>query len=75
MNPSSPLKLGAIAFAVLWVGWMLWWGGSVDRVNVIMLSICGGVAAFAWYRSMRWLFVRGGALPRDHHAAEPATKR
>jgi hypothetical protein len=74
MNPLTALKFGAIAFAILWVGWMLWWSGSVDRVHVIMLSICGGVAAFAWYRSMRWLFVRRGALPRHEHSAEPTTK-
>jgi len=34
MTPSTPLKLGAIAFAVLWTLWMLWWSGSLDRVNV-----------------------------------------
>jgi hypothetical protein len=74
MTPLTALKFGAIAFAFLWVGWMLWWSGSVDRVNVIMLSICGSVAAFAWYRSMRWLFVRGGALQRHEHSARPTAK-
>ena len=58
MTPSTPLKLGAVAFAVLWTLWMLWWSGSLDRVNVAMLTICGAVAGYAWYLAMRWLFQR-----------------
>ena len=34
MTPSTPLKLGAVAFGVLWTLWMLWWSGSLDRVTV-----------------------------------------
>jgi hypothetical protein len=56
MNPVTSLKLGATAFTVLWIGWMLWWSGSFDRVNIIMLSICGVVAGYGWYRAMRWQF-------------------
>lgn len=74
-NPVTSLKLGAIAFTVLWIGWMLWWSGSFDRVNIIMLTICGCVAGYGWYRAMRWQFQRSGLLPRNPHPAEPTTKR
>ena len=56
MSPSTPLKWGAVAFAVLWTFWMLWWSGSLDRANVIILTICGAVAGYLWYLAMRWLF-------------------
>ena len=49
-NPLARLKLSAVTFAVLWTGWMLWWSGSFDRANVIILTICGIVAGYAWYR-------------------------
>ena len=48
MNPATSLKLSAIAFTVLWTGWMLWWSGSSDRVNVIMLAICGILVGYLW---------------------------
>jgi hypothetical protein len=59
MYPAARLKLSAVVFTVLWTGWMLWWSGSLDRVNVIMLAICGVVAGYAWYRAMRWQLPRG----------------
>jgi len=59
MYPAARLKLSAVVFAVFWTGWMLWWSGSFDRVNIIMLTICGGVAGYAWYRAMRWRLRRG----------------
>jgi hypothetical protein len=65
MYPSARLKLSAVVFAVLWTGWMLWWSGSFDRVNVIMLAICGAVAGYAWYRAMRWQLPRG-RVPSRH---------
>jgi hypothetical protein len=64
-NPLARLKLSAVAFAVLWTGWMLWWSGSFDRANVIILTICGIVAGYAWYRGIRWYFQRTGSLPRN----------
>ena len=59
MYPTARLKLSAVVFTVLWVVWMVWWSGSFDRVNVMMLTICGGVAGYAWYRVMRWRLLRG----------------
>jgi hypothetical protein len=60
--PSTPLKLAAVAFAVLWTLWMLWWGGSLDRVNITMLTICGAVTGYLWYLAMRWVF---GRMPNE----------
>lgn len=54
MTPSTPLKIGAVAFGVLWTLWMLWWSGSLDRVYIAMLTICGAMAGYLWYLCMRW---------------------
>jgi hypothetical protein len=54
MYSVTSLKLSAVAFAVLWVGWMLWWSGSFDRANLTMLPICGVVVGYFWYRVLRW---------------------
>jgi hypothetical protein len=59
MNSAARLKLSAVIFTVLWTGWMLWWSGSFDRVNVIMLAISGIAVGYAWYRAMRWQLSRG----------------
>jgi hypothetical protein len=63
MNPTKQLKLSAIAFTVVWAGWMLWWSGSLDPANVIILAICGAAAGYFWYRAMRWIFT-GAACAR-----------
>jgi hypothetical protein len=55
MKPATPLKLCSIAFAVLWTGGMLWSSGAIDRANLIILSICGALAGWAWYCAMRWV--------------------
>jgi hypothetical protein len=44
LNPETQLKLCAIMFTVLWTGWMLWSSGSLDRVNIILMTICGTAA-------------------------------
>ena len=44
---------GPYKFAVLWSGWMLWWSGSFEPANIIILSVCGAVAGYLWYRAMR----------------------
>jgi hypothetical protein len=58
LTPATSLKLSAIAFTVLWTGWMIWWSGSYDRVNVAMLAACGVAVGYMWYRAMRWRFQR-----------------
>jgi hypothetical protein len=49
---------------------MLWWSGSFDRANVMMLTICGGVAGYAWYRAIRWRLPRG-RVPSRHGPHHP----
>jgi hypothetical protein len=70
MNPTTPLKMSAIAFTILWTGWMLWWSGSFDHVNVIMLTVCGIAVGYGWYRAMRWHFRRRGLLSRNEPPAQ-----
>ena len=65
MNPTIPLKLSAIAYAVLWSGWMFWWSGNYDLTNIIILVACDSIAAYLWYRVMRWSFRRMSLLPHD----------
>jgi hypothetical protein len=48
LKPTIPLKLSAIGFTVLWSGWMLWWSGSYDVANIIILAACGAIAGYAW---------------------------
>jgi len=73
MVPVAPLKLSAIVFAATWTGWILWWSGSLDPVNVVMLLICGGAVGYAWYRAMHWQFRRRGML-RNEQADERLRK-
>ncbi|MBR0870649.1 hypothetical protein JQ633_09780 [Bradyrhizobium tropiciagri] len=56
MKSAVLLILGSIAFAVLWTGGMLWSSGTVDKTDVIILSVCGVFAGIAWYYAMRWVF-------------------
>ena len=65
MNPITRLKLGSVLFTVLWTGGMVWWSGAYDPANVIILSLCGAVAGYFWYRAMRWQFRLMGMLSRD----------
>jgi glycopeptide antibiotics resistance protein len=65
LKPTTLLKLSAIAFTVLWSGWMLWWSGSYDSVNITILAVCGAIAGYIWYRVMRWSFRRMSILPQD----------
>jgi len=63
VQPTTPLKLSAIAFVVLWTGWMVWWSGSYEPANVVILTTCGCVAGYIWYRIMRWCFRLMRLLP------------
>ena len=64
MNPIARLKLSSALFTVLWTGAMLWWSGAYAPANIIILSICGALAGYFWYRAMRWQFQLMGMLPR-----------
>ena len=63
MNSESRLTWAAILFAVLWTGGMIWWTGP-EPANVLILAICGAIAAALWYfvmrKFMRWQFGRRG---------------
>ncbi|MFH1343258.1 MAG: hypothetical protein ABIL01_18930 [Pseudomonadota bacterium] len=65
MNPIARLKLSSVFFAVFWVGGMLWWSGAYEPANIVILSVCGAVAGYFWYRAMRWQFRLMGLLPRE----------
>jgi hypothetical protein len=61
MKPTIPLKLSAIAFAVLWSGWMLWLSDEPGTLGIT--AICATVAGLLWYRIMRWCFRLMRLLP------------
>jgi hypothetical protein len=63
MHPLISLKLGAIAFALLWTVWMGWSSGSHGVAQIVILTVCGAVAGYLWYLGMRWQFRRMGMLP------------
>jgi hypothetical protein len=69
-SPSLPLKLGAIAFTVLWAGWMMLSSGSQDSVSIVLLLVCAALAGYAWYRVMRWSFRRMMLLPDDETGSQ-----
>ena len=54
MKPTTPLKLSAIAFVLLWSGWMIWL--SLDPATLAITSACGLVWGYLWYRTMCWCF-------------------
>jgi hypothetical protein len=64
-SPTLPLKLGAVAFTVLWGAWMLWSSGSFDGASIAILAVCAAIAGYLWYRLMRWSFQRMKLLPLD----------
>lgn len=65
MKPTAPLKYCSIAFAVLWVGSMVWWNEIHQPAEIVILSVCGAVAGYFWYLGMRWSFRRIKLLPSD----------
>jgi hypothetical protein len=62
MYPSTRLKLCSMFFTVFWIVGMLWWSGSIDGANIIMLTICGPLVGYFWYRAMRWQ-IPSGRIP------------
>jgi UDP-N-acetylmuramyl pentapeptide phosphotransferase/UDP-N-acetylglucosamine-1-phosphate transferase len=69
MNPVTRLKLGSVFFTVFWTGAMLWWSGAYQPANIVILSICGALAGYLWYRAMRWQFHLMGMLPRNEQTS------
>jgi hypothetical protein len=65
-RPLFSLKAGAVIFTVLWTTWMMWWSGSYSSANLVILTICGTLVGYVWYRAMRWQFERMGMVPRKN---------
>ena len=61
MKPTITLKLSAIAFAVIWSGWVVLLSGEPN--TLVITAFCGFVAGYLWYRIMRWCFRRMHLLP------------
>jgi divalent metal cation (Fe/Co/Zn/Cd) transporter len=61
MTPTISLKLSAVAFAVLWSGWMLCLSDEPGTLGIT--AICALVAGWLWYRIMRWCFRQMRLLP------------
>ena len=64
MNPDTPLKLAAIAFAILWAGWMIWSKNDFGVANICIWTATGAIVGWLWFLGMRWFFRRIGRLPR-----------
>ena len=75
MDQVKRLKLSAIAFAVFWIGAMLWVSGEHHPAYVALLLICGSIAGYFWYLGMRWAFQRLHLLPLNgDHGADDETR-
>jgi hypothetical protein len=75
VNPIASLKWSALAFAVLWSGWMLWWSGSLELANIVILAICGGVVGACWFTAMHFIFQGAGLLPRESRAGKTSASQ
>jgi hypothetical protein len=71
MLPSTRLTLSSVAFAVLWTAFMLWWSGSLDHVNVVLLTLSGGLAGYGWHYAMRRQLPRGRIPSRRRPPIDP----
>ncbi len=67
MKPTIMLKLSAIAFAVIWCGWIVFLNDEPN--TLIITAICGSVAGYLWYRIMSWSFRRMRLLPNTSPSA------
>ena len=61
MKPTIPLILSAIAFALLWSGWVAYL--SHEPRTLAVTATCAFVASCLWYRIMRWCFRHMRLLP------------
>jgi hypothetical protein len=67
-KPTIALKLGAIAFTLLWAGWMMLVSITLDAAGIAILTVCAAAAGYAWYRMMRWSLRRLSVLPEGGEA-------
>jgi hypothetical protein len=45
MDQATRLKYASVFFGVFWTAFMVWQSGSHDIANVVILAVCGAVAA------------------------------
>jgi hypothetical protein len=69
-RPLVSLKAGATIFTMLWTAWMMWWSGSYNSANLVIMMICGVAVGYFWYRAMRWQFERMGMLSRKDDSSQ-----
>lgn len=64
MDQATRLKYSAIFFGVFWTIFMAWWSGSYEPAHLVILAVCGAIAALLWYwimgRYFRWIARRNG---------------
>jgi membrane associated rhomboid family serine protease len=61
MTSPHRFALAALVFAVLWTIFMVLWSGDYGVVNVVILSVGGLIAGFAWAWAMAWIERRRAA--------------
>jgi hypothetical protein len=59
MISRSHRTVSAIAFAVLWTAWMLWWSFP-DRgiAHTVIFAVVGSIVGLLWYWLMGWFSAR-----------------
>jgi hypothetical protein len=67
MKPTLTLKLSAVAFAVIWCGWILFLNDEFN--TLVIIAICGFVVSYPWYRIMSWCFRMMRLLPNTGTSA------
>jgi len=50
----TPLRrnLSALAFALFWTVFMVWWSGDYGTANIGILAVCGLIAGAVWVWGM-----------------------
>ena len=65
LNSNTLFRLGAVAAAVLWTGWMIWSIGSLALADILIFAICGAAFGYALYAALRFVLVHMRRAPGD----------
>jgi xanthine/uracil permease len=52
MTNSLRRNLSALAFAVFWTVFMVWWSGDYGIANIVILAVCGLIVGAVWAWAM-----------------------
>jgi membrane associated rhomboid family serine protease len=52
MTTSLRRNLSALAFAVFWTVFMVWWSGDYGITNIVILAVCGLIVGAVWAWAM-----------------------